>query len=304
MNEVTDGNVNASNYVPPARLETIEDHGDTSVNRIPGLSPISIPFNQKRELLQDINIRKAIAHAIDREAVISTAIGGEGFPAFDHVVETVPGAWSREEARERAIAYDPDRARELLEEAGWTNDSEGEVRTRDDEELSVLYRAVDIGHYEETAIVVGPMLEDIGFEVEIEVNEVGTYWDMMEEGEYDIKTAEHWAVANPSDILVNALHSGELTTPDGSVNYSNVENSDVDDLLDTARFHPDEDERLAAIREVQEMYHENVWYQPLYGFTRALCYEDRLTGTEEFFEHGQWGDQYYLDKLVFDFEEE
>ncbi len=304
VSEVTDGNVNASNYVPPARLSTIEDHEDTSVNRIPGLSVVSIPFNQKRELMQDINIRRAIAYAIDRDSVISTAIGGEGFPAYDHVVETVPGAWSREEARERGITYDQDRARDLLEESGWTNDEEGEVRTRDGEELQIMYRAVDIGHYEETAIVVGPMLEDVGFEVDIEINEIGTYWDMLEEGEYDIKTAEHWAVANPSDVLVDALHSEELTTPYGSVNYTNLEDDEIDELLDQARFHPDEDERMAAVREVQERYHENVWYHPLYGFTRALCYENRLTGTEEFFDHDLWGDQYYLDKLLFDFEEE
>lgn len=304
VSEVTDGNVNASNYVPPARLETIENHDDTSVNRIEGLSVISLPFNQTRELMQDINIRRAIAHAVDREAVISTAIGGEGFPAYDHVVETIPGAWSREEARERGITYDPDQAREYLEEAGWTNDEEGEVRTRDGEELNIMYRAVDIGHYEETAIVVAPMLEDVGFDVDIEINEIGTYWDMMEEGEYDIKTAEHWAVANQSDVLVDALHSDELTTPYGSVNYTNLQDDEVDELLDQARFHPDEDERLAAVREVQERYHDNVWYQPLYGFTRALCYENRLTGTDEFFDHDLWGDQYYLDKLVFDFEEE
>ncbi|MEF8781414.1 MAG: ABC transporter substrate-binding protein, partial [Haloferacaceae archaeon] len=273
-------------------------------NRIPGLSVVSIPFNQKRELMQDINIRKAIAHAIDRDAVISTAIGGEGIPAYDHVIETIPNSWSREEAKERAITHDVERARELLEESGWTNDEEGEVRTRDGEELSILYRAVDIGHYEETAVVVQPMLQNVGFEVEVEINEIGTYWDMMEEGNYDIKTAEHWAVANPQDVLVLSLSSDELTTPDGSVNYANVQNERVDELLDQAQYHPDPDERLAAVREVQEMYHENVWYHPLYGFTRSLCYEDRLTGTEEFFEHNLWGDQYYLDKLVFDLQEE
>lgn len=304
VSEVTTGNVHASNYVPPARLETIEGHDDTTVNRIPGLSVLSLPFNQTRELMQDINVRKAIAHAVDREAVINTAIGGEGFPAYDHVVETVPGAWSREEARERGITYDPDRARELLEESGWTNDQEGEVRTRDGEELNVLYRAVDIGHYEETAIVVGPMLEAVGFDVDIEINEIGTYWDMMEEGEYDIKSAEHWAVANPSDLLADALHSDELTTPGGSVNYTNLENDEVDALLDQARFDPDPDERMAAVREIQDMYHENVWYHPLYGFTRALSYETGLSGTDEFFEHELWGDQYYLDKLVFDIETE
>ena len=300
VSEVTNGDVHASNYIPPARLGQVEDADATAVNRTKGRSVISIPFNQEREMMQEMPIRQAISHALNRENILSTAIGGEGFLAYDLVPENVPGAMSDEQAQEMALHNDPDRARQILEEAGWTNSGEGEVRTRDGEELSVLFRAVDIGHYRETAVVAGPMLENVGFDVTIEVNEIGTYWDELEQGNYDIKVAEHWAVANAIDILRNALHTDQLTTPDGGVNYANVQSGELDQMLDAARTSADEEQRQQLIRDIQERLHENRWYHPLYGFTRALGYENELTGTEEFFGHEQWGNQYYYDKLVFD----
>jgi len=144
------------------------------------------------------------------------------------------------------------------------------------------------------------MLENVGFDVTIEVNEIGTYWDELEQGNYDIKVAEHWAVANAIDILRNALHTDQLTTPDGGVNYANVQSGELDQMLDAARTSADEEQRQQLIRDIQERLHANRWYHPLYGFTRALGYENELTGTEEFFGHEQWGNQYYYDKLVFD----
>lgn len=125
----------------------MEDADATAVNRTKGRFVIPIPFNQERELIQDINIRRAISHAINGEDILNTAIGGKEFPAYDLVPGTPREKWTTNKHSKMAFHHDPEAARELLEEAGWTTSREREIRTRDGEELSVLFGAVDIGHY-------------------------------------------------------------------------------------------------------------------------------------------------------------
>ena len=79
-----------------------------------------LAMNTQRRPLNDLRIRRAIAHAINRDALVKLVYQGLGIPAIGPLP---PNVWG---ARSDVVTYpyDPPRARKLLAEAGWQGDRE------------------------------------------------------------------------------------------------------------------------------------------------------------------------------------
>jgi peptide/nickel transport system substrate-binding protein len=92
--------------------------GDASLRMSAAPNPIweHLDFNLDVPLLQDIRVRRAIAHGTDRQAMIATLLGNTGNPLESWVV---PGQWAAAPADQLTrYAYDPEAAKRLLDEAG------------------------------------------------------------------------------------------------------------------------------------------------------------------------------------------
>ncbi len=112
--DVAGGEVDLAN-VKPQHASAIERRSNTWVIRMSSGAWRGLPLNLRRPHLQDIRVRRAIDLAIDRKQVIVNALPGGGRPAFQPVP---PDSWAFSEKLDQPY-YDPQRAIELLEEAGW-----------------------------------------------------------------------------------------------------------------------------------------------------------------------------------------
>jgi len=226
--------------------------------------PMSHPF------AGDQAVRRALARAIDREALVQHVLAGHGRPTFspisDAYPEHEPGAATARQAE----------ARELLSAAGWRPGPDG-VLTRAAgaparAEFVLAYPAAD-SLRRELASAVADQLRGLGVAVEL----WGATWDEIEarsgevavllgggDNPFTVDTQAHRALHSPTST------SGPLDNPGG---YAN---SDVDRALDAARHTADPAERTRLYRRAQRAYDQDPGH--LFLVTLEHTYLVRDTG--------------------------
>ena len=168
----------------------------------------------------DAAVRRAINMGIDREEMIDNVLNGYGTPAYS-VCDKMP--WYNPSAQ---VAYDPDAAKQLLEEAGWKQGSDG-IREKDGVRaaFSVMYTPGDSVR-QALAEDLANQLRELGIEVTTE----GAGWDVA----YDKAQAQPlvwgWGAHTPME-LYNIYHTLPAT---GSAEYSPYSNKAVDNYMDGA----------------------------------------------------------------------
>ena len=173
----------------------------------------------------DVLVRRAINIGVDRQEMIDHVLNGYGSPAYS-VCDQLP--WYNEASQ---VAYDPEGAAALLDQAGWTLGEDG-VREKDGQkaELHLLYATGDSVRQALAADFAGQM-EELGISCTIE----GVGWDTA----YDRALADPllwgWGAHTPME-LYNIYHTMEGT---GTAQYSPYSNETVDTYMDQALASPD-----------------------------------------------------------------
>jgi peptide/nickel transport system substrate-binding protein len=139
------------------------------------------PLNTKNPKLSDKRVRQAMMHAIDRQAIVDDVFQGAASLA---VANLSPGLAEYYNPDVKQYPYDPARAAELLDEAGWTLN--GDVREKDGERLSFVCTTItgDQARRPEAEIV-QQSLADVGIEMQIEEAPVATILEKLRAGEMD-----------------------------------------------------------------------------------------------------------------------
>jgi peptide/nickel transport system substrate-binding protein len=141
-------------------------------------------MNYSTEALQDINVRTAIAAAIDRDNFVSVLMDGNGGTA----VGPFPSSFTFGDSTVTDEAYDPEHAKELLAESGWTDtDGDGYV-DKDGEKLTI--RWVTYPSRQELPLLaesVQSTLKEIG--IDVQVNCTASHGDVVASGDWDIYAA-------------------------------------------------------------------------------------------------------------------
>ena len=172
------------------------------------------------EVTADIAVRRAINIGIDREEMITNVLGGYGTPAYS-VCDKMP--WYNSEAQ---VSYDPDGAKQLLEDAGWVPGADG-IREKDGirAAFTVMYNPGDS--------VRQALAEDLAnqcAELGIEVTTEGAGWDVAYDKALSQPLVWGWGAHTPME-LYNIYHTLPAT---GSAEYSPYANSTVDAYMDEA----------------------------------------------------------------------
>ena len=192
-----------------------------------------LAFHQDNSPMDDVRVRKAIAHAIDRQAIVDAFYEGLGVVADDHVPPTMFGhgePWPYE--------YDPERARELLAEAGYPDGFDTEL----------WYMPVSRPYYpapQPIAETMASYLADVGINAELMTEDWTTYLADYAEGEFPMYMLGWNADYADPDNFLNTFF-GEGSAP----NQLGWENQEVFDALEQARQVADQDERADLYAQV------------------------------------------------------
>lgn len=297
LNEVTVGDVDGTPFIAPDDVSDVEEHENTQIERVEDAHPHFLHMNIEREPLDELEVRRAIMYAVDRDGIINAAHGGEAYPIWSLNPPMAVGAMDEEVARDHAPNFDRDRARELLDEAGWTNSEEGETRTRDGETLELNFFAFTMPLFARTGEVVQSMLQSVGIETQLEILESGTFYDRADGGEAHLFTFALGSSYQAVDTLTTALHSRNHPE-DGGFAYSFVRDDTIDELIDGASVETDEQRQKEMLVEAQKRALDQAYLVPLVGQNKFYAHRNDINGGD-WFDHPWWpsSDKNYINRF-------
>ncbi len=238
------------------RLDALDN---VAINWAPSAFIYYMIFNTKKAPFDDPKVREAISYAFDRESILEGGNAGIGqvvpFPV-------APGFFGYDPDFE-ANPYDPDKAIEMLEEAGYP---EGSINC-------TMVTSTETW-YSYRAQVAQACLQDIGINCEIEILEPAAFKEqVLTKKDFELSFYNSGAPISDADpILWGNYHST------GAYNLAGINDPEVDALLETARQSLDDAERADCYRQIAEKNKENNWY--LYSDVgyNAIAYNEDLTG--------------------------
>jgi peptide/nickel transport system substrate-binding protein len=239
------------NALTPDMVVTLEREPALEVLRGPGTILQYMAFNFRDPLLKDVRVRQALAYAIDRGPILEYLWHGFAQPA-DSILP--PESWAYTNAV-RTYHHDPQRARDILDEAGYRPVNGVRfhltMKTSTDENTRLM------------VAVLQQQLREAGIQLDIRTFEFATFFSDVTKGAFQLYSLR-WIGGNEDpDIFEYAFHTNKFT-PNGA-NRSFYSNPRVDGLIDQARMELDQGKRKVLYGEIQKILAEdvpsiNLWY--------------------------------------------
>jgi peptide/nickel transport system substrate-binding protein len=255
------------NDVPPDLVPRFREHASYRVAEDPGAVYAYIGLNLRDPLLEDVQVRRALAHAIDRQKIVDTLWNGLGV-----VSETMlpPGLYYRNEELE-VYEFDPELAGRLLDEAGYPDPDGDGPRPR----FELSYKTSTNEPYVLQAQVIQQMLAEVGIDMEIRSQEFATFYDDIQKGNFQLFGLLRFGVTDPN-IYDMTLHSKNFP-PEGQ-NRGFYQNAEFDRLVDQAAALTEPAERKPLYLRIQEIFYEDLPYISLYTRVNVAVMPELLKG--------------------------
>ena len=213
---------------------------------------MSLNTERSRALFSDADVRRAIAHAVDRRAIAEQLMQGTVTIANTPLNPTSPYHNASVVGRD----YDPTRSRRMLDRAGWVVGRDG-VRVKDGLRFSfeVINRA---GSADRIAIaqVIQAQLKDVGIEVMFQTLEAAAWTQTWRTSNWEALVSA-WFL--PADPTLTGLYAC-----DGSNNFTAMCDPEVDEALRRSDQSLDFAERKRALDEGQALLAESDRFVPIY----------------------------------------
>jgi len=235
-------------------------------------------FNTTQPLFQDRTVRQALLYGMDRQKLIDDILQGQGILGSGPIL---PNSWAYDESIKK-YPYDPQRAADLLTQAGWQDTNDDGVRDKNGEPFAFsLVTNTDDPLRARIAQQLADDWKKIGVAVDVELMPApALVQEALRPRKFD---AVLFGVTQlPADPDPYALwHSTQ--TPDKSEagqNYSGWENPEADDLLQEARRTVDTAQRAELYRQFQMLFMQDVPAAILYYPVYTYGIDQRLHGVQ------------------------
>jgi peptide/nickel transport system substrate-binding protein len=182
--ELETGGIDVDIDVSPQHIARLEGKG-VAVTAIPRLSSNHIGFNVEKDLFKDPRVRRAVAHAVNREQIVQFIMKGQADPAHGFLHPLVPGATPRAEMQRFMYPFNLETSKQLLAEAGWQPGAGG-IRQKDGRPLrATCYVFTEL--HERIVTPVQATLRDAGFDFQIRRLEAAAFTAATRAGDHDMR---------------------------------------------------------------------------------------------------------------------
>jgi peptide/nickel transport system substrate-binding protein len=205
------------NDLSPELLNYLRAQESVSVRTAHGSKFSYVGFNLEDDVTGQLAVRQAIAHAIDRDAIVTHVFGGSArlanamFPA-DH--------WAGNPDL-KSLRYDPQRSRQLLGEAGYGPDNP----------LSMVYKTSSDPFRLRLATIIQNQLAEVGIAVSLRSYDWGTFYSDIKSGMFQMYSLA-WVGIKTPDIFRYVFHSDAI--PPKGANRGRLRDARVDKLIEDA----------------------------------------------------------------------
>ncbi|WP_028032739.1 ABC transporter substrate-binding protein [Chelativorans sp. J32] len=220
-----------------------------------------VGFNLDYEPFKDKRVRQAINYAIDSDLIIKRLAKDKAYRATSWLPISSP-AYDKDA---KPYPYDPEKAKELLKEAGYAEGFEFELTATQNESWGLTIVEAII-----------PMLAKVGITVKAKPVESSVLSEVVPAGDFQ---AFMWSYTSGPDPLT-ALLNFHSETPQSSGNYEKFNNPDYDKLIDAAKQARNEDEKNELLRQANNLLQEEapMWF---FNYNKAvIAYQPWLHGAQ------------------------
>lgn len=252
---------------------TLEESGNFTVFETQQVATNHFPLNNEHPFLKEKEVRQALLWALDRQAFADEIFLGQASVATSNLSPAIEAYYNPDVAQ---YSYDPEKAKELLEGAGWVEGSDG-VREKDGERaaFTLMVFQGDTQRRPE-AEVAQQWWQGIGVECTLQEGVTSEILGGLREGEYDAG-------------LFNWVYGGSNGDPDardtlgtgGANNFFQFSNEEVDTLLADGIRELDQEKRVEMYKRIQEIVAEEVPFLFLLNLQNVTFYANRVKGLPE-----------------------
>jgi peptide/nickel transport system substrate-binding protein len=223
------GEIQVARGIPPELVDRLKSRSDFHVVKTGSIEPMFVAMNPTFKPWDDVRVRQAVAHAIDRDLIIKRLLGG--------LAERLDGPFGPNQfcynGPIKTTAYDPALSKKLLAEAGYQNGGpEIELFSANGRYISDR----------QVGTAVADMLTKVGFKVSLQFPEWANLWANIRAGKTPMFYMGRGSYIDPSDPFSQLFETG--ITP--RIHYSNPE---FDKLLHVAQAEFNDDKRCAIYRQ-------------------------------------------------------
>lgn len=243
------------NAIAPVMLPVVRDSRGLEIETSPSFKYTYLGFNLEHSVLKDRRVRQAIAYGIDREAIIEHKLGGLATLSTGMLA---PSHWAYE-PDVPTYGYRPEKARELLDEAGYPKEGS---KPR----LELEFKVSASKFRKSIAELIAQQLKRIGIEVEVRSFEWGTFFHDIKSRNFEITTLQWPSVHEPS-LYKWIFHSDNIPDAENrsaGANRGAYRNPEIDELLERGERETDREKRKEIYSEVQKILARDLPYVSLW----------------------------------------
>lgn len=255
------------NQIPFENVESFDKGGKHKIVKKPGSVWQYLAFNLKDPLLKKVEVRRAIAHAIDRSKITNDLLRGHGVPTDTMFGQ---GHWARAENLP-TYAYDPNRAKQLLDEAGYRDPDGDGPQPR----FALSFKTSTDSEANLRAEMIQQMLKQVGINMTIQSSEFGTFLDDIVKGKYQMYSLSRNGIQDPD--FFNVIFHSKSVPPEGQ-NRGYYINPQVDALIIEGRSTFDRNKRKQIYAEIQKIVQEDLPYISLYHQVNVAIMDKKIDG--------------------------
>ncbi len=241
--------------LPPELFRFLGERESVRVTRRPGSNFTYIGLNMEDPDLGKPQVRRAIAHAIDRQAIITHVMAGAALPAQ----ALLPSHHWAGVADLPELGRDLPLARGLLQQAGYGADHP----------LELEYKTSTDPFRVRLATIIQAQLAEVGIRVRVRSLDWGTFFGDVKNGRFQMYSLT-WVGIKTPDQFRYVFHSDSV--PPLGANRGRYRNAAADALIERAERMPDLAAQAVVYRELQRLLLEDLPYIPLW-------YEDQIMAT-------------------------
>ena len=231
--ELESGGTDVIAGIPAQDLRRLRVSLLVDLHEVIGTNYRLMAFNTSVKPYDDVRVRQAIAHAVDRQKVVDVVWPGRGVVAEGPIP---PTSWAYDE-RFRGLGFNLNRAKQLMAEAGHASGFE----------MNYLITAGEEAQREVALII--DQLKQINVNVKVTAVEFPTLLDRLLKTNYDVLRVG-WTVSPEPDLLLyNPFHTSAI----GGFNFTKYRNARVDELLDRGRTVTNQNDRIRIYRDAQRI---------------------------------------------------
>ena len=264
--ELRAGSLDGMDNLSPEFLDELRADDQIKLLTQPGMNIGYLAMNMEKPPFDDVRVRIAVNHAVNKQSLVDNFYGGLAEAAKNPIP---PMMWSYNDDIE-PYAYDPDRARQLLAEAGLANGFETEL-------WAMPAARPYMPQPEKIAQAIQADLAQVGIDARIVSPEWATYLDKVFKGHHDMCLLG-WTGDNgdPDNFLYVLLDKLAAIKPAQNVAF--YKSDELHEILVAARRETDLTHRTQMYRQAQEIIHDDAPWVPLVHATQTMAFREGVEG--------------------------